>query len=250
MKIKTALYSSLLSMAVTSSSHAALNWVSTTNNSFGTESNWIDTTTGSAPLPNTINSAVLIDNDVNIGSSTATFSVAIPQSYHVSLGNERVMTVTNSNVTGDSNTYYVPIDPNLFTPTTSESFDVNLNGSTTVSYGWSWNVNWTLNDTAKLTALNTNASALTGVLGRNSTLDFASYNTSFTLQGINYLTESAERTAFISKLSVFGQPAIVGENLLVTSNGGSGTVFTPVPEPSSVLLLLSSTACLFLRRRK
>ncbi|NJR42559.1 MAG: PEP-CTERM sorting domain-containing protein [Akkermansiaceae bacterium] len=249
MNITTTICTSLLFIAAASSSRAALNWASSSNDSFATEANWIDTATGMAPLPDAINSTVLIDDDVNIGSATATFTVAIPQSYQVRLGNERVMTVTNSNVTGSSNTHYVPIDANLFTPATTESFDVNLNGTTTFSFGWGWNVNWSLNDNAQLTAFNTNSSAATGVLGRNSTLDFASYTTSFNLFGINYLSDSPDRTAFISKMTVFGQPAVLGVNLQATSNGGAGTIFTPIPEPTSALLFGLGALALLKRRR-
>jgi hypothetical protein len=129
-------------------------------------------------------------------------------------------------------------------------FEVVLGGNSVMSFGWSWNVRWSLGGNSRLVAENTNANALFGVLGYDATLDFASLSTSFTLEGIDYTAESPNRSAFVSKLTVLGQPAVPGENIIIAGNGSGGTIFTPVPEPASALLLLASSVCLLAGKRR
>lgn len=248
MKRKLLLSTCSVLIVATAPAFSALTWLGTIDHSFSSEANWIDSATGSAPPGNAINHAVVIEDDLDINASI----VDVAQNYSVRLGDERIMTVLNSTVTGDSNTSYLPISPEFFSPGSVPSlfFEVVLGGNSVMSFGWSWNVRWSLGGNSRLVAENTNANALFGVLGYDATLDFASLSTSFTLEGIDYTAESPDRSAFVSKLTIFGQPAVAGENITISSTGSGGTVFTPVPEPGSMMLLFAFPACLFVRKRR
>jgi len=221
-------------------SQAVLTWTGASNNDFGTESNWIDSSTMLAPPAGTVDHEVQINNDLEITNAT----VSVPQHYFVFLGDGQKMTVTNSQVSGSSNTNYHPNNVGG-----NGNATIILDGSTTFSYGWSWDITWSLEGTSHLIAQNSNTDPHNGVLGRSSAVNFASMGTSFTLSRIDYTNDSQNRTAFLSKLTVLNAPAVVGENLLITSHGENGTTFTPIPEPSSAFLILTSLLGILHRRR-
>lgn len=76
------------------------------------------------------------------------------------------------------------------------------------------------------------------------TIDLALGGTAtFTNETVNAFT-----TEHLSKFTVNGNPAVVGSNLIVLSDGGAGSTVTAVPEPSS--MIFSAIALLGLARRK
>ena len=55
--------------------------------------------------------------------------------------------------------------------------------------------------------------------------------------------------SFLSQFTVGGSPAVEGTNVLVVSDGGSGSILTVIPEPASIVLMMTGLACCVVRRR-
>ena len=103
-----------------------------------------------------------------------------------------------------------------------------------------------------LTASMTDAATLTlgggGVNSlNNTTLDLAADWTG----SVTWTNFNVTGTSIFDKITVGGAPAIEGLNVLVVSNGSSGSVLTVIPEPASLVLLgLGGLTIMAGRRRR
>ncbi len=210
--------------------------------SFEDDANWLDFDTFGAPPAGTMaNGNVIGYDEILIFAPFAT--IDINQSHNVNLGDGNLLTVEDAVVIAGNNASFHPIATGA-----GGSATVSLKGTSNFQYGWSWDMTWTLADSTVLNAKNSNSDADTGVLGKNSSLDFGSLDSRFRTSAINYVT--TDPSALVAKMTVLGAPAVVGENLTITPDGSGGTWFTPVPEPSSALLLALGAIPLFRRNRK
>ena len=63
-------------------------------------------------------------------------------------------------------------------------------------------------------------------------------------------TVAAFTNEHLGKVKVNGQPAVIGTNIQVVSDGANGSIVTVIPEPSSTALLGLAGLAFILRRRK
>ena len=116
-----------------------------------------------------------------------------------------------------------------------------MNDSSGAFMQFAINLDFELNGTSELT-LNGGNNPL-----NNSTINFGSTSSSliFTNESINDAISE-----HLNKITVFGQPASVGSNILFTDIGGA-TLVQAVPEPGSIgVMTLWIVALLSRRRRK
>jgi hypothetical protein len=201
-----------------------LTWTGKAGNSrFFDEANWDLNGTG-PPRAGAIEPERWIGHDAMVRSA----AFAVPQSARVYLGDGRTWEISDTIVKGELNTSYHPIGLDQ-----GGSATINLRGSTEFTYGWAWDIQWTLYDDAKLIALNANHTG-TGVLGKASQLNFAGDGASLELREI-----TVQRAMELApKIKVRGMPAVLGDdplvaesgdNLLLENSEAGGTCITPLP---------------------
>ncbi|MDA7932097.1 PEP-CTERM sorting domain-containing protein [bacterium] len=229
--------------AITATScQAALTWRGT-NNTFFQESNWQENS-GGAPAAGTV------DPNTNISASTAPDNLIL---FDNSLGGTSSNGVGGNVDLGVGNS--LQIGGALILKTTAtfglrgstaiagSTANVYLLGAASANFQFGREIDFILSGASTLTLRGGNDS-----LPNSSTVDLLD------LFGSQVVFTAEDVAAFtsehLSKFSVNGAPAVIGTNLSVVSNGGSGSIVTAIPEPSSTALIGLAGLALMLRRRK
>ncbi len=237
--IKELLSIGVLAAASTLTSQAALTWIGT-NNTFFLEANWTDNE-GGTPASNTIN------NDTDISASTGGLILI-----DGSGGGTSATGVGGHIRLGDGNDLQIGGGLSLITTGLNGISNQKVAGGATTNasmiagssanFQFALRMNWSLDGASSLT-----------LRGGSTPLTDSTINLLDTGSTIHFTDETvaAFTTEHLSKISVNGVTAVIGTNINVVSDGGSGSIVTAiVPEPSSAALLSLGGLALILRRRK
>lgn len=231
---KSHLATPLIAALLTLPSNATVVWVGSTSTDVFEDSNW--DLTGSAVAA--VDENVSIEDDVFIGAGPFTNNPIIPD-----LGGQvRLQLADAKTLTLDGGTLDIAGNDGVGgAPGTSNGPAVLVLG------GGAFNPFFIVNGVS-LSVDGSSSATFNG--GGNpvniSTVDLA--------PGATFTFGNETPTAFtdehLSKFTVNGAPAVIGSNINLVDNGGTGSVITAIPEPSSVLLLgLAGFGAIFRRRR-
>ena len=236
--IKQLLSIGVLAAASTLTSHAALTWIGT-NNTFFQEANWIDNV-GATPAGGTIN------GDTDISASTGGMII-----FDSSGGGTSSTGVGGDIRLGDGNDLQIGDGLSLVTTATNgisnqkvlggTTANASMLGASSANFQFTVGMDWSLGEVSSLTlrgGTNPLNNSTINLLDAGSTIHFTDE------------TVAAFTTEHLSKISVNGVAAVIGTNINVVSDGGSGSIVTVVPEPSSAALIGLGGLALILRRRK
>ncbi|MDA7882036.1 PEP-CTERM sorting domain-containing protein [Akkermansiaceae bacterium] len=239
---KLPIYGVTFSAIFTLSSQAALTWQGT-NNTFFQESNW-QLDGGGSPAAGTV------DPNTDITASTVPDGLIL---FDNSLGG------TNAGAVGgniDLNGNSLQIGGGLLLRTTStaglrrstaiagSTTTVSILGGSSADFQFGREIEFSLDEASTLALRGGN-----DPLPNGSTVDLLDFDSE-----VFFIDEdlAAFTTEHLSKFSVNGTPAVIGTNLSVVSDGGTGVIVsaTAVPEPSSAALFGLGGLALLFRRRK
>jgi len=191
------------------------------------ESNWVDTTTGTDPLPGSVDPTVdvlfniFVDGDVVAGGGGGAGQFEIGSGFSLTLSDSAFW---NSNSASG-------IAGELGGPTETLSFFDASGAATRFVFG----LDVVLNDDVSLILRGPNNPV------NNATIDFNSLDATLLF---NNETVDDVISEHLNKFTVFGNQAILGSNLIIEDIGGVTSV-QAIPEPSSFLLIALASAALF-----
>ena len=223
--------------ASTLASQAALIW---TGNGDGadlfSEANWMDNNSA-VPATGTINPNAPVTAAtgglilINTGTGPSSFSG------HFTLGNGNDIEVGGGKNLASTATYGLRVLASAGATHVSGT----LSGGSMVDVQFVLDIDWTLEGDSTL-QLRGGGNPL-----NESTVDFLDTDSQlvFTNETVADFTSQ-----HLGKVKVLGQPAVIGTNIQVVSNGTGGSIVTVIPEPSSTALLGLAGLAFILRRRK
>jgi len=228
----------MLAAASTLTAQAALLWTGATNNALYDETNWLDDN-GAVPGADEINSGTAVTAATG-GLIQITSGALTPSNFGgnfvIGLGNN--IEVGGGKTLGSSGGSGIqvagPQGPNV---------TGLLSGASTLNVQFTVDIDWSI-DGASSVILRGGGNPINGI----STINFLDAASTLTFTNE---TVAAFTSEHLSKIMVNGAPAVIGTNLNVISDGGTGSIVTAiVPEPSAAALLGLGGLALILRRRK
>jgi hypothetical protein len=230
--------------------HAALVWDGGGGNLFFfTEANWHDTVTNANPVANSVNPATNINQDMFVTGITG-LGGGSGVGGNVDLGPTGSLTLASStmNMTLTPNAYGVR--GSSAAPGSTDR-PLTLFGTSALLTQFIADINATIRDDSVIT-FNGGADPV-----NSSTIDMIGYDKS----PVVFLNETPSDvlTEHLSKMTFYGSPLVVGsdlaafepgDNVVILSNGGTGSIIQTIPEPSRALSAALGSLALLLRRRR
>ncbi len=185
---------------------------------FFDESKWLDN--GVAAAADVINPDQVIGREIEMGNVT----MQLDNHLSVLLGYGNSLTLNNTRLFGQANTAFRP------TATEGGTATITLNQRANLRFGWIWDIELILDGESRATALGADTSADTGVIGKNTTVNFKGEGASLLLQNVS--VEDAE--VLVSKFLVDGAAADLNINLVISPFGMGAEIWPDYDEDGLV----------------
>ena len=236
--IKQLLSIGALAAASTLTTQAALLWTGAEDGvSLYQESNWLDDN-GAVPGANEINGGTAVTAAtgglIQLTSGTGT-PAAFGSNFLIGPGND-------IEIGGGKNLGSTGISGIQVASAQGTNVLGNLSGASTLNVQFTVDIDWSI-DGASAIVLRGGGNPINGA----STINFLDSASTLTFTSETVAAFTAEH---LGKIKVNGAAAVIGTNINVVSDGGSGSIVTAIPEPSSAALLGLGGLALILRRRK
>lgn len=178
---------------------------------FFNEDNWKDK--GLATAADVINPSKVIGREIVM----ANVALNLPDNTDIFLGQGNSLTITGTTLGAGINTNFYPL------PTIGGNALIKVKGTSTFNFGLAWDITLTLEGSSRVVSANTDFNSDTGVLGKNTTINFVGGKTRAIFSTIN----THDVKTMLAKFFINGDAAVLDNNIIIKQNDASGSIVLP-----------------------